>query len=71
MEYKVKFDFTILKGKGKFIGKSGDVNITTNQPYPTDVIKNDKGLLSMISRDMAIKTKSTVVMVEITDVTEV
>lgn len=71
MEYKIKFDFTILKGKGNFIGKSGDVNITTDKPYPTEVIKNDEGLKHMISHDMAIKTKSTVVMVNITDVSVV
>lgn len=70
MDYKIKFNFTILKGKGNFIGKSGDVNITTDKSYPTEVIKNDQGLLHMISLDMAKKTKSTVVMVNITEVTE-
>lgn len=71
MEYKIKFNFTILKGKGNFIGKSGEVNITTSKPVATAIIKNDDGIKQLISQDMATKTKAMVVTLDITEVTEV
>jgi hypothetical protein len=68
--YLIKFDITCFKS-GKFSGKSGDVTITTESPVSIHEIKNSDVVKTMIANDMAIKTKKSILSVDITEVNEI
>jgi hypothetical protein len=70
MNYLIKFDFTCFKF-GKFSGKNGDVTITTEAPVSIHEIQNSDVIKTMIANDMAIKTKKSILSVEITEVNEI
>ena len=66
MEYTVKFYFTCINKRSRVIGKSGEVDITT-EAKPEE-LKTSEELIGLIATDMARKTKQSILSVEITDV---
>jgi hypothetical protein len=69
MEYLIKFEFTCFKNS-HFIGKSGEVSITTDAPVLITEIKNSDVIKTMIAKDMASKTGMDILSVEINYVNE-
>jgi hypothetical protein len=69
MEYLIKFEFTCHKNS-HFIGKSGEVSITTEIPIEIETIKNSDEIKYMIGNDMALKTGMDILSVVIIDVSE-
>jgi len=70
MIYLIKFDFTCHKSS-RFVGKSGEVSITTESPVSIHEIQNSDVVKTMIGNDMASKTGMSVLSVDITHVQEI
>ena len=68
MEYKIKFDFVCINKRGLISGKSGEAEVSSEEN--PEGFRNNEYLISQIARDMATKTRQSIISVEITDVQE-
>jgi len=74
MKYECAFDFTICKPKkSEFIGKSGVIELTTDNPIPEENMekfKNDQSFLANIAHHLAtVHKQKNVFMVKVKSLT--